>query len=50
MKKKSRKKRIIINVPSTFPVKPLNGIHISGFVSLDLERSVCPDNGETLSF
>lgn len=33
---------IIINVPSTFPVKPLNGVHISGFVSLDLERSVYP--------
>jgi predicted AlkP superfamily phosphohydrolase/phosphomutase len=35
-------KSVIINVPSTFPVKPLNGIHISGFVSLDLERSVYP--------
>lgn len=35
---------IIINVPSTFPVKPLNGIHISGFVSLDLERSVYPSS------
>ena len=33
---------IILNVPSTFPVKPINGIHISGFVSLDLERSVYP--------
>ncbi len=33
---------IIINVPSTFPVKSLNGIHISGFVSLGLERSVYP--------
>jgi predicted AlkP superfamily phosphohydrolase/phosphomutase len=38
----SQGKSIIINVPSTFPVKPLNGIHISGFVSLDLERSVYP--------
>jgi len=35
-------KSIIVNVPSTFPVKPINGIHISGFVSLDLERSVYP--------
>ncbi len=33
---------IIINVPSTFPVRPMNGVHISGFVSLDLERSVYP--------
>jgi predicted AlkP superfamily phosphohydrolase/phosphomutase len=40
--KNSYGKSIIINVPSTFPVKPLNGIHISGFVSLDLERSVYP--------
>jgi len=40
--KDAKEKSIIINVPSTFPVKPLNGIHISGFVSLDLERSVYP--------
>ena len=33
---------VIINVPSTFPVKEMNGVHISGFVSLDLERSVWP--------
>jgi len=38
----SKAKSIILNVPSTFPPKPLNGIHISGFVSLDLERSVFP--------
>jgi len=37
-----RGESIIINVPSTFPVKPLNGVHISGFVSLDLERGVYP--------
>ena len=42
--KDADKKSIIINVPSTFPVKPLNGIHISGFVSLDLERSVYPES------
>lgn len=38
----TKRKSIIINVPSTFPVRPLNGIHISGFVSLDMERSVYP--------
>ena len=37
-------KSIIINVPSTYPVKELNGIHISGFVSLNLERSVYPNS------
>ena len=36
------KKSIIINVPSTYPVKEMNGVHISGFVSLELERSVYP--------
>lgn len=40
--KENSGKSVIINVPSTFPVKPLNGIHISGFVSLHLERSVYP--------
>ncbi len=42
--KNKNEKSIIINVPSTFPVKSLNGIHISGFVSLDLERSVYPQS------
>ncbi|MBD3264635.1 MAG: hypothetical protein GF375_06005 [Candidatus Omnitrophica bacterium] len=40
--KDKKKTHIIINVPSTFPVKELNGVHISGFVSLDLQRSVWP--------
>ncbi len=35
-------KSIIINVPATYPIREMNGIHISGFVSLDLERSVHP--------
>ena len=26
---------IIVNVPSTYPVREMNGIHISGFVSID---------------
>ncbi len=33
---------VIVNVPSTYPVREMNGIHISGFVSIDLERSVYP--------
>ena len=33
---------IIINVPSTYPVKEMNGVHISGFVSIDLKKSVYP--------
>lgn len=36
------KKHIIINVPSTFPAKKLNGVHIAGFVALNLEKAVYP--------
>ena len=35
-------KSIIINVPSTYPVREMNGAHISGFVSIDFEKSVYP--------
>jgi len=33
---------VIINVPSTYPVRPMNGVLISGFVSVDFEKSVYP--------
>ena len=33
---------IVINVPSTYPVRPIDGIHISGFVSVDFDKSVHP--------
>ena len=33
---------IIINVPSTYPVRQMNGVHISGFVSIDIEKSIHP--------
>lgn len=33
---------VIINVPSTYPVRRMNGVHISGFVSIDFEKSVYP--------
>jgi predicted AlkP superfamily phosphohydrolase/phosphomutase len=36
------KESIIINVPSTYPVREMRGVHISGFVSIDLEKSVYP--------
>ena len=35
-------KSVIINVPSTYPVKEMNGVHISGFVSVYLNKSVQP--------
>ena len=35
-------KSVIVNVPSTYPVKEMNGVHISGFVSIDFAKSVFP--------
>ncbi len=32
----------IINVPATYPVRPMTGVHIAGFVALDLEQAVHP--------
>jgi predicted AlkP superfamily phosphohydrolase/phosphomutase len=33
---------VILNVPSTYPARELHGVHISGFVSPELERAVYP--------
>jgi predicted AlkP superfamily phosphohydrolase/phosphomutase len=38
----ARGKSIIINVPSTYPVQAMNGVHISGFVAIDINKSVHP--------
>ncbi len=35
-------KSAIINVPGTYPARPLNGILISGFVALDLKKATYP--------
>lgn len=35
-------KSVIVNVPATYPVRPMNGIHVSGFVSIDITKSVYP--------
>lgn len=32
----------VINVPSTYPASPLNGVLVSGFISPDLEKAVYP--------
>ena len=37
-------KSVIVNVPSTYPVREMNGVHISGFVSIELEKSVYPES------
>lgn len=36
------KRCCVINVPSTYPARPLNGVLISGFVAPSLERAVFP--------
>ena len=33
---------VIINVPSTYPVREMNGVLISGFVSIDFAKSIHP--------
>lgn len=33
---------VIVNVPSTYPVRQMNGVHISGFVSINFVKSVHP--------
>jgi predicted AlkP superfamily phosphohydrolase/phosphomutase len=40
---KSGKRSIVINVPSTYPARKLNGIMTSGFVALDLRKATYPD-------
>ncbi|MBC7363703.1 MAG: alkaline phosphatase family protein [Candidatus Aminicenantes bacterium] len=37
-------KSIVINQPSTYPARRINGVMISGFVALDLSRSVFPQS------
>jgi predicted AlkP superfamily phosphohydrolase/phosphomutase len=33
---------VAFNIPQTYPAKPMNGILVSGFVSVDLEKAVYP--------
>jgi predicted AlkP superfamily phosphohydrolase/phosphomutase len=39
---KKGRKSIIINQPSTYPARPLNGVLIAGFVALELGKAVFP--------
>lgn len=39
---KTGKRAIVLNQPSTYPARPLNGVLVSGFVALDLARAVYP--------
>lgn len=37
-------KSIVINQPSTYPARRINGVMVSGFVAVDLSRSVFPQS------
>ncbi len=41
---KSGKRSIVVNVPSTYPARELNGILISGFVAIDLKKATYPQS------
>jgi predicted AlkP superfamily phosphohydrolase/phosphomutase len=36
------KRAIVMNVPGTYPARPLSGMLVSGFVAINLERAVYP--------
>ncbi len=36
------RRSVILNVPTTFPARQLNGVLVAGFVALDLERATYP--------
>jgi predicted AlkP superfamily phosphohydrolase/phosphomutase len=36
------KRSVVINVPETYPAKPVNGVLISGFVATDLKKATYP--------
>ncbi|HUU06233.1 MAG TPA: alkaline phosphatase family protein [Patescibacteria group bacterium] len=38
------KRSVIINLPATYPARPIPGVMISGFVALDLEKAVFPSS------
>ena len=39
---KNGKKSVIINMPSTYPAREMNGALISGFVAIDINKAVTP--------
>ena len=40
---KHDKKSIVLNVPSTYPARPIQGIITAGFVALDLKKATYPE-------
>ena len=41
---KNNKKSIVLNLPSTYPARKLNGILTAGFVALDLKKATYPES------
>lgn len=37
------RKAVVINMPATYPARPINGALISGFVAIDLNKAVFPN-------
>jgi len=38
------KRSVVINMPATYPVRKINGILISGFVAIDINKAVYPEH------
>ncbi len=38
----SQKRSVVLNIPSTYPARPLNGMLVAGFVALDLGKATYP--------
>lgn len=39
----NNKRSIVLNIPSTYPARPLHGMLVAGFVALDLRKATYPD-------
>ena len=36
-------KSVVLNIPQTYPARPINGVMVSGFVAIDLKKAVYPE-------
>ncbi len=41
---RNKKKSVVLNIPSTYPARELNGILTAGFVALDLKEATYPES------
>lgn len=39
---KQGKRSVVLNLPGTYPARPLNGVLVSGFVAIDIKKAVHP--------